>query len=370
MVELKHHASSRQSAGGSGQNEQIGNPRFDDESVPPMTWSLMGRFFAVPFLIISLIVAGAIVVVFLFGGPASPERRSINELLTGLESTNGQRSAGVLLPREKELWQMGLELSQRLTKKESELTVEELDEVTRRLVRMVETQILVDEAPGRADVDSSLDAVRSRRLEFLIHALGRTGRPEAVAPLVQIVKQTREPYVGPALQELGNLNGLPEARASSNEIAALLSRSYRPETAMVASTALSVLAERGDPTAIAALQSLMRTNDGEVAWSAAMALARLGDSSGRTVLMDMLDRNFWQTGERFQVVDEKGQLLRYPMPPQRVDALLIAAIDASSHLTDEALWAAIDSLKSDPTPSVRTKAEDAASRRAASLANG
>jgi hypothetical protein len=32
----------------------------DGQPVPPMTWPLMGRFFAVPFLIISVIVSGAI----------------------------------------------------------------------------------------------------------------------------------------------------------------------------------------------------------------------------------------------------------------------------------------------------------------------
>lgn len=350
-------------------NHGLDSP-FDQDSIPPMTWSLMGRFFAVPFLIISLIVAGAIVVVFLFGGPASPERRSINELLTELESSSGQRSAGVLLPREKQLWQMGLELSLRLEKKESELTPEELQEVTTRLVRMVESQIVAE--ADNASVEHELDtrAIRSRRLEFLIHALGRTERPEAVSPLIMIVKQQKEPYVGPALVELGNLHKLPEARSSVGDIVELLARSPKTETAMVAATALSVLADPGDPNAISALKKLMHGNDGELSWSAAMALARLGDSSARSVLLDLLDRSFWQDGERYQVVDPKGNVLRYPMPPQRIDALLMAAIDAASHLPDKDLWAAIDTLKSDPTPGVRAKAEEAASRRSASVANG
>lgn len=346
------------------------NDRAAEQAIPPMTWSLMGRFFAVPFLIISVIVSGAILVVFLFGGPASPERRSIETLLSSLESTSGQRSAGVLLPREKELWQMALELSLRLEKKDRELTPEELNQTATRLAAMVEAQVVAPEPSVSTQLAPDEAAVRSRRLEFLIHALGRTERPEAVPPLIKVVSLHREPYVPAALQELGNLHALPEARAAVGEITQLLTRSPRPETAMVAATALSVLATPGDPAAIGALKSILFAQEGEVAWSAAMALARLGDSSGRTVLMDMLDRAFWESGERYQKVDESGKVLRYPMPPQRIEALLIAAIDAASHLQDQALWDAIETLKSDPIPNVRTKAAEVASRRTASPANG
>ena len=355
----------------SGIHADASDGRDRDETLPPMTWSLMGRFFAVPFLIISVIVFGAILVVFLFGGPASPERKSIETLLTGLESTSGQRSAGVLLPREKELWQMALELSLRLEKKESELTAEELTRTASRLAAMVEDQVLAPNPSGSGVVlDPKEESVRSRRLEFLIHALGRTEQPEAVAPLREIVVLNREPYVSAALQQLGNLHELSEARAAVTDIIPLLSRSPGAETAMVGATALSVLASPGDQAVIEALKSLMFSREGEVAWSAAMALARLGDASGRSVLMDMLDRRFWENGERFEKIDESGNVLRYPMPPQRIEALLIAAIDAASQLQDESLWDAIETLKSDPIPSVRSKATEVAARRTVTAANG
>ena len=347
-----------------------GDVGASEQAVPPMTWTLMGRFFAVPFLIISVIVSGAILVVFLFGGPASPEHRSIEDLLKGLESTSGQRSAGVLLPREKELWQMALELSLRLEKKDRELTPEELTQTARRLAAMVEAEVLAPDAGYSTRLDSGEAAVRSRRLEFLIHALGRTEQPGAVAPLRKIVDLNREPYVAAAVQEIGNLHTLPEARAAVGDITRLVFRSPRPETAMVAATALSVLATPGDPAVVDALKSLMFAQEGEVAWSAAVSLARLGDASGRTILMDMLDRAFWESGDRFQKVDESGEVRRYPMPPQRIEALLIAAIDAAAHLPDETLWDAIETLKSDPIPNVRTKAAEVASRRTTPAANG
>ncbi|MEK7710497.1 MAG: hypothetical protein AAB341_01255 [Planctomycetota bacterium] len=322
--------------------------------IEPMTWSLMGRFFGVPLLIISTIVGGAIIVVLLFGGPAAPQQRSINELLTALEASTGERSAGILLPREKELWQMALELSTRLEKGDSELTGEELATAAERIAAMVEADLAHPDpiAAPPEDVQSQRN-LRSRRFEFLVRALGRTGRAEAVQPLIDIVNAHREPYVAAAVQELGNLRELPEARLAVGPMVRLLSDSQRSETLMVASTALSVLADRGDEGVVVALKTVLFSHEGEVAWSAALALARLGDASGRSVLLDMLDRTFWEKGDRFQTV------------LQRIDAMLRAAIDAASQLDDRGLWEAIDRLKSDPSPSVRAKADEARRRRTA-----
>jgi hypothetical protein len=326
--------------------------------IEPMTWPLLSRFFGVPLLIISTIVGGAIIVVLLFGGPAAPQQRSINELLTALEASTGERSAGILLPREKELWQMALELSTRLEKSDSELTGDELAAAAQRIAAMVEADLAHPDpiAAPPEDVQSQRD-LRSRRFEFLVHALGRTGRPEAVQPLIDIVIARREPYVAAAVQELGNLRELPEAKLAVGSMVGLLSDSQRSETLMVASTALSVLADRGDTGVIDALKLLLFSHEGEVAWSTALALARLGDASGRSVLLDMLDRTFWEKGERFQTVRP------------RIDAMLLAAIDAASQLDDWGLWEAIDRLKSDPSPSVRAKADEAPRRRTAPTAS-
>jgi hypothetical protein len=323
--------------------------------IEPMTWSLLGRFFGVPLLIIGTIVGGAIIVVLLFGGPAAPQQRSINELLTALEASTGERSAGVLLPREKELWQMALELSTRLEKGDSELTGEERKSAAERIAAMVEAD-LARPGPISAlpeDVQAQRD-LRSRRFEFLVHALGRTGRAEAVQPLIGVVNGRREPYVAAAVQELGNLRESPEAKLAVGPMVGLLSDSKRSETLMVASTALSVLADRGDERVIGALKAVLFSHEGEVAWSAALALARLGDASGRSVLLDMLDRTYWEKGGRFQTA------------LQRIDAMLLAAIDAASQVDDRGLWEAIDRLESDPSPSVRTKADEAGRRRSAS----
>ncbi len=323
------------------------SPADKPSGVEPMTWTLLGRFFGVPLIIIGTIVGGAVTVVLLFGGPASPQPRSVNELLTVLESNSGERSAGVLLPREKELWQTALELSTRLEKRSSELTPDELKTVTERIAAMIAADTShLDQVSAAPEFVASQQGIRSRRFEFLIHALGRTGRPEAIPPLLELVDDRREPYVAAAVQELGNLKELPESEQAVKPVTNLLSDSTRPETLMVACTALSVLAKRGDADAINGIKSVLYAHEGEIAWSAALALARLGDGSGRSVLLDMLDRAYWEKGGRFQTAS------------RRIDGMLLAAIDAASGLDDPGLWDAIERLTSDPSPNVQAKADE------------
>lgn len=344
----------------------VGN--FD---VEPMTLSLMGKLFGVPLLIIGTIVGGAVLVVVLFGGPAAPQQRSIDSILQTLEAGSGEKSLGVLLPREKELWQMALELAKRLEKKESELTLEEIQAVAGRIGAMVVADLdRVDYLATTGSERATQQDVRSRRLEFLIHALGRTGSEDAVEPLVRVVETGREPFASAAMRQLGEMKGVANISQAVVPIVKLLTGSNRPETRMVACTALAALDVRGNEVALAALRTALRTGENEVSWSAAIALAYLGDASATSVLLDLLDRSFWETGERYEVRDDAGNVRRYRMPPQRVNDLLIAAIDASAKLNEPDLWAAIERLKSDPFPAVRAAAMKALNRRAGVPAGG
>ncbi len=335
----------------------------DLPALEPMTLSLLGKFFGVPFVIIGTIVGGAVVVVLLFGGPASPQGRSVESLLQALEASRGEKSMGLLLPREKEPWQAALELSVRLANKdqEAELADGELQSIAVRLAAMVEVAL---EGSDRFPAEDPGRRVRSHRLEFLIHALGRTERPEAIDPLLEVVRHGGEPYATVAMQELGQLHELPEVRQAIEPIIAVMRASARPETQLTACTVLSVLATPDDRQVIGALSALRLRSDGEVAWSAALALARLGSPAGKSTLLDLLDRSFLESGERYRVIDTDGSIRRYPLPPQRVDKLLMAAIDAASRLDDAEVWEMIGQLESDPSPAVRGLATAAtASRR-------
>jgi len=337
----------------------------------PMSLSLLGRWFGVPLLIIGTIVGGAVVVVLLFGGPASAEQRSVESLLQALESSGGERSAGVLLPREKELWQTALELSERLAKKEAELTSDELHVVARRLATMVEVdKANLDRITAFGEDLSTQRELRSGRFDFLMRALARTECDEAIDPLISVVAGGREPYVAVAMQQLGNLYALPGAKRAIEPILAVLEKSNRAETLLTGCTVLSVLAVRDDPRVVNALSAVRLAHDGEVEWSAALALARLGSSAGKSTLLDLLDRAHLESGERYQVTDESGKVHRYSLERGRVDAILTAAMDAASRLDDADLWNMIDRLKSDPSPAVRGKAIEVFGRRVESRASG
>lgn len=331
-----------------------------------MTWSLLGRFFGVPLLIVSVIVGGAVAVVLLFGGPAAPQRQSIESLMQALEASGGEKSAGVLLPREKELWQTALELSERLKKKSAELTPAEVDAVAVRLADMTRSEIArLDQVTAFGDERAKQQALRSSRFEFIIRALARTETPLAVEALIEVVQRGQEPYSTVAIQGLANLRGLAISHQAIPPILATMRRSVRPETLLVATTALSVLATPGDREVTEALAGVRLAHDGEVAWAAALALARLGDASGKSTLLDMLDRHFWESGDRYEVVDENGQVLRYRMPAERVDDLLVASIDAGSNLQDPDIWAAIESLRADRSKEVQGAAMKALAARGA-----
>ena len=91
-------------------------------------------------------------------------------------------------------------------------------------------------------------------------------------------------------------------------------------------------------------------------WSAALALARLGSDAGKSTLLELCDRSFLESGERYTITDSAGNVRRYALPAQRVDELLMAVIDAASNLDDADVWGMIQRLGSDPSPAVRAKA--------------
>lgn len=327
------------------------------DGLEPLSMSLVGRLFGVPMLIIGSIVGGSIVIVLLFGGTSANPQRSIDELLQVLEANSGEKSLGVLLPQEKQLWQTALELSKRLEKKELELTATEIEDAADRLTAMVRSDLAhFDQIPSFGDARIQQEAVRSRRLEFVIHALGRTESTSAIDPLIEIIQSGIEPYVRVAMQELGNLHTRHSVDQAIEPIIALLFESKLPETKLTACTVLSVLAKKGDSEVIDVLSRVMYANEGEISWSAALSLARLGSAKGKSTLADLLDRNFWESRDRYQITDSSGRVQPFAMPPQRIDDWLIATIDAVSHLEVPLLWELIDRLKLDSSLAVRGQA--------------
>jgi len=349
----------------SSENSAGASPVIDDPIiVEPLTLSLMGRFFAVPLLIISLIVGGAVCVVLLFGGPATAPQRSILELVQTLEANSGERSLGLLLTQEKDLWQTALELGKRLENKESELTRQEVQDVASRITKLLRADLAsLDYARHREEDRPQQERLRSTRLVFLIRALGRTELPSVIDPLLAVVRSREEPYATVAIHELADLHNMVPTEEAVTVIAGIVQDTDRVETLLTACPALSVLAAPGNPEAIDALKTVYVKFDGEVSWSAALALARLGSNAARSSVMDLLDRGFWESGERYETRDEQGQMHRYAMPPDMIERWLLAALDVVPSVNDADLWEMVDRLKSDPSLAVQAKANELISAR-------
>lgn len=338
----------------------------DVGTAEPMSLSLLGRLFGIPFVIIGVIVGGAVIVVFAFGAPTAQRDRPIGDLLTSLESGAGGKSLGMLMPRDKQHWQTGLELTMRLEKK-GEFSDAQLKEVAERLGAMVQAEIVPPAFPAASkEGPSPAEKAYRQRMEFLIRALGKTGRPEAIQPLANLVQRGDEPFAMLAMAELGNSAAVPGIRRVIPLMVRRLESAKSPEAFIVGCTALSVLAGSSDTEVVDLLTRVLRSHEGEVAWSAALALARLGNQAGKSALLDLLDRSFWETGKRYQVREADGSVKRYAMPADRIDQYLIAAIDAASHVADPDIWRQIGVLQYDLQPCVRAKAEEVlASRKGA-----
>jgi len=95
--------------------------------------------------------------------------------------------------------------------------------------------------------------------------------------------------------------------------------------------------------------------DREIQWNAALALSRLGSKRGKLVLMNMLDRSFWEGIDL--KYEEDGATVRRKFTEAEVEYRLRAAIDAASRLDDDQLRALVVKLsRNDKSPVVRDAA--------------
>ena len=311
--------------------------------VEPMTAGLLARLFGVPLLIVGFVVGCAVVVVLLFGSITSDPQRPVSSLLSVLESSSGEKTAGVLLPRDKELWQVARELALRLGQKEKELTQGEVEEVTDRLVGLLER-----DAPH----ESELSEMGVKRFHFVIQALGLTDSPRAVEPIAGLLSSDNADTRRIALTSLARLG-------ESTDVSAAMYAMYRavgdasPTVRMVACAAVSAVVPRGDARAIDVLKRAYLDGDREVQWNAALGLARLGSSATKSLLLDMLDRPYWETQVTLKASGGGGRATEYPLPPQAVVRYLCATVDACAGLMDDEIALEIEKLKSDASAEVR-----------------
>lgn len=305
----------------------------------PMTPRLMARLFMVPALIVCLLLAVAVVVV-LFGSTSSDKPASIEELLARLEADTGERTLNyMLMPKAKEAWQAAQELARRFETPEKFLSPPEIESTSKRLA-----DILSKYPPGR-----NVDEPGPAQQYFVMMALARLGSPTAVAPLAALLKDENWWTRRTALESLAAMRTVPEAKRSLSNIAPLLDD---PQAAVriVACAAVAALAEPGDAAAIGWLKRQLDA-DAEVQWNAATALARLGSPAGKLVLLNMLNRSYWEKMQ-LQYMDA-GTLVRRQYSEAEVANHLVSAIEAAAFIQDSELSASIAALADDRALAVR-----------------
>lgn len=357
-------------AGGPGRAApaRMDGPPFLPEPAPlrplpdsePMTLPLMARLFGVPLLIVSLIIGAAVVVVLLFGRIAAEPQRTIDELLTVIETPHGEKMMGIaLMPRDKEVWQAARELSLRLERMDVELQPGELGLVVSRLTALCDRI--------RAD-SGGLSEAGLAKMSFVVSALARTRDTGAVPPLVRCLDAPRWEVRRDAVHGLASMHEVPDVHDQAvGAIAKMVVDDEEPVVRTVAAYALSFVARPDDRVALEQLQRACEAldEDREVVWNAALSLARLGSGAGRGVLLDMLDRQYWETKAPLRVPTAGGQVVETAMTEDRVEAYLVTAIEAASHLNDETVWAQVAALEGDKSIRVVAKVREVLARRPA-----
>ncbi len=319
---------------------------------------LMVRLFGVPLVIVGLIVGAAVVVVLFFGDIGTEKQQPISSLIEALKQGGGGRTMGVLLPRDKELWQVAQELAQRLRNKERELTAEDLDAIVTDLSAIVRREAAYDPTGAAAAVVD----LHEKRVGFMLSALALTGDVRAVEVLVEMLDNGAAAIRRDAVRALAEMHEIDEARAEAPRVVRRLS-DPAPVVRTVAAVALSSLASPHDVEVREQLFRACLDDEREVRWNAGLSLARLGDARAKGVLTDLLDRDFWQKTVRLQVDGGGAAPSTHAMPAHVVDSYLKVAIDAAANLNDASLWEQIDVLQRDPSPSVSQQAKTALAQR-------
>lgn len=173
---------------------------------------------------------------------------------------------------------------------------------------------------------------------YMAMALTRFKEPEAVQTLRARLAAEEEEVQLYLIWALGILG--------AHEAAADLEPFLVSENADLRKTAAYVSGVLGDKKTVAKLQPLLNDPVADVSWNAALGLARLGDDSGKKVLIQMLDR--------------KGLAAFYQMPKDRIEKVMVNAVRGLAQLKDPDSLPLLKSLaQSDESLKVREAAMEA-----------
>lgn len=175
----------------------------------------------------------------------------------------------------------------------------------------------------------------NRVRQYLALAMGRTGRVEFVEPLHRALKDEKEENLSAVIYALGMLQDKTVAKD-------LYEFMGHPDARVRSITAVA-LGNIGEPQSINILRKGLNDPQPNVQWGAAVSLATMGDESGKRILLQLMDRAYYQN---FPEVDSHEQ-----------NDLILMALQAATNLNDNDLNQKIKELsQSDPNMKVRAKA--------------
>ena len=208
------------------------------------------------FFLIPAVVVFACVGLFLFFGWLVAEEKSSVDHLRDIKSGSATRR-----------WQAAFELAKQL----NNIDRQDQRDIDRLVPEMID-----------AFREAERDDPRVRR--YLALALGHVGDPQAVPVLLEALSDD-DPET--QIYSIWALGSLGDERAV--EALLELAQSADPGIRKMAVYSLGTL---GAEEARITLQAALGDYEMDVAWNAAIALAKLGDDSGRDRIFQMLDREF------------------------------------------------------------------------------
>lgn len=328
------------------------NSTSSGERPPEHTPASLGRLFAVPLLIVVMIVGCSVVVILLFGWISESREMSIEQLVERIVQGASRFKAGegekvlrvAMLPEDKEVWQAAKELAERL---ESDNPADLPPETKPMVAEKLGTILQEAQAAEQTEMGQKMQ-------QFLLQALGRLGQPESVRILIGYALDESQPMGTrrDALAALVLMRGVPEAREAWPLLVPLMESPERV-LRVVATVAVGALVDADNVNAIDVLARASITSDREVMWNATLALGRLGSERAVLGLLDMLDRGYW---EKIRVEDESGTLSDVGLSPQVIEYHLMSAMDAAVRVGEPRLRESVEKLKEDKSLKVRNHA--------------
>ena len=175
----------------------------------------------------------------------------------------------------------------------------------------------------------------SRVRQYLALAMGRTGKPVFFEPLTEDIANEKEENLSAVLYAVGMLK--------DKRGAVVLHPFLDHRDARIRSIAVVALGTIGLPSSADRLKKALHDSEPNVQWGAAVSLAKMGDRAGKSVILNMLDRNYLS---KFPEVD-----------PQEQNYLLLSAIEAASALHESELDTRLEQLsKMDSNLKIRAAA--------------